>query len=469
MTPSLDLNAIAQFSVQRMVDCLVGGLFLSLVAALLLRFARRQNSGTRFAVWFSVLGGIGVLAVFGGAWVSGSGHVPSGALAARSAITIPGSWALYLFLTWISIAAAGLVRVGLGLWHLYDLRKTCTELDPERLNPLLQETIARHAGARSALLCVSDRVQAPTAIGFFQPAVVLPAGLMEELSAAELQPVLLHELAHLRRWDDWTNLLQKIVKALLFFHPVVWWIEPRISLEREMACDDAVLAETANPRAYAQCLVHLAEKNLLKRGVALAQAAVNRIGQTSRRVAQILDVNRPSATRVWKPAVALVAVSSCMSVALLARAPQLVAFTDSSAPRVVAVVPSTNPVAPPPAPTADVIAKARVPEAGHDAQRPGSQALVAEAKPKPFTPRADQPPAAISARLTPQASVPRAVPAKASDVRQAEPVPETFLLFVESRSYAPTGMTEWQIAVWRVTVLRQAASPAAKGISRKSI
>jgi beta-lactamase regulating signal transducer with metallopeptidase domain len=70
----------------------------------------------------------------------------------------------------------------------------------------------------------------------------------------------LHELAHLRRYDDWTNLAQKLVKALFFFHPAVWWIEKQVSLEREMACDDAVLAETASPRAYAECLAHLAEK-----------------------------------------------------------------------------------------------------------------------------------------------------------------------------------------------------------------
>jgi len=65
---------------------------------------------------------------------------------------------------------------------------------------------------------------------------------------------LLHEFAHLGRWDDWTNLAQKLVRTIFFFHPAVWWIEKRLSLEREMACDDVVLAETQNPRAYAECL-----------------------------------------------------------------------------------------------------------------------------------------------------------------------------------------------------------------------
>src|SRR6202011_3024466 len=98
-----------------------------------------------------------------------------------------------------------------------------------------------------------------------RPLVVIPAWARQELSTTELQAILLHELAHLRRWDDWTNLVQKIVGALLFFHPAVWWIEQRLSLEREMACDDVVLAETVSPRGYAECLLSLAEKSLLRR------------------------------------------------------------------------------------------------------------------------------------------------------------------------------------------------------------
>ena len=107
-----------------------------------------------------------------------------------------------------------------------------------------------------------------------KPLVVIPSWATRELSPAEFNTVLLHELAHLGRWDDWTNLAQKVLGALLFFHPAIWWIEKKLALEREMACDDLVLAKTASPRAYAECLVSLAEKNLLQRGIALAQAAV---------------------------------------------------------------------------------------------------------------------------------------------------------------------------------------------------
>ncbi len=155
---------------------------------------------------------------------------------------------------------------------------------------------------------------------------------MQELSAAELNQIFLHELAHLRRRDDWTNLAQQFVRAIFFFHPAVWWIENNASLEREIACDDAVLAETASPRAYAECLAHLAERSFVQRSVALAQAAIGRIRQTSSRVARILDVNRAKSTqRNWKPAVSLVAAFSFACVVSVSRAPQLIAFESTHA------------------------------------------------------------------------------------------------------------------------------------------
>ena len=121
-------------------------------------------------------------------------------------------------------------------------------------------------------MCTSESLRVPTAIGFIKPLVVIPAWAMRELSAVELNAILLHELAHLRRWDDWTNLIQKIVGALLFFHPAVWWIEKKLSLEREMACDDLVLVKAGQrPKVYAECLVSLAEKSLLRKGSGIGQ------------------------------------------------------------------------------------------------------------------------------------------------------------------------------------------------------
>src|ERR1035441_5088559 len=74
---------------------------------------------------------------------------------------------------------------------------------------------------RRVTVCSSHAVRVPAAIGYFRPIVVFPAWTLQEIPAAELDAILLHELAHIRRWDDWTNLAQKIIKAIFFFHPAV--------------------------------------------------------------------------------------------------------------------------------------------------------------------------------------------------------------------------------------------------------
>ncbi len=324
MTAALNLNALARMSAESMLNCMLEGIAIGLFAWILLRVVGRRNSSTRFAVWFFALLAIAALPILGVAASSAR------AGSAGSAITVPGSWALVIFLLWALVAGVALLRVGIGLWQLRKLRRSCSAIDSATLDPVLRATLQAFQPIRRVTLCQSDRLRVPTAIGFLKPVVVIPTWALHELSTAELNSILIHELAHLRRWDDWTNLAQQVLKALLFFHPAVWWIENKLALEREMACDDAVLAETANPKGYARCLISVAEKSFMRRGLALAQAAVNRVRQTSLRVSQILDVNRSSATHVWKPALYSVAAFFIACLVSLSHAPELVAFKDQA-------------------------------------------------------------------------------------------------------------------------------------------
>lgn len=327
MTPAL--NAIAQFSTLRILDSLVEGSVIAGVGALVLRMTPRQNAAARFTVWFSTLLAIAGLPIIA---ASTPHRIISGALT-RPAVTLPESWALYLFGVWAVIAGYLLFRVTGAMWHLRMLRKSCVPVDFSQLEPVVQETLRRCRMKRAVEFCTSEQVKVPTAIGLMKPAVVVPRWIISELSAAELNQILLHELAHLRRGDDWTNLVQQVVRALFFFHPAVWWIEKKIALEREMACDDAVLAETDSPRAYAECLANLAERSFVHRSLALAQAALGRIRQTSQRIAQILDVDRPKGSSgAWKPAVALVAGFAIAFAVLGARAPRVVGFNQDELP-----------------------------------------------------------------------------------------------------------------------------------------
>src|SRR5579859_5467357 len=133
MTAPFNLNAIAQASTVQIVDCLVEGTLIAIFTGSLLGLIRRQSSVTRFAVWFSALMAIATLPFLASSLGS---HVASSpfAVAAQPAVTLPGSWALYLFGAWIAIASWRIAWVGTGLWHLYRLRESCVAIDPATLD-----------------------------------------------------------------------------------------------------------------------------------------------------------------------------------------------------------------------------------------------------------------------------------------------------------------------------------------------
>jgi len=323
------LQAIAQIAIGRILNSLPEGLLIALFAGVMLRLLPRQNSGTRFAVWFVALLAVAELPFAGlhliGS-VAGGRALPAVTGGMRPVITLPGPWGLLLFLAWVLAACTALLRLSIGLWRLRGVRRSCVAIDPAELGPSIQKTVADCSSSRSVTLAKSEKVSVPAAIGFFKPMIVIPTWALRELPPGELRIILLHEVTHLRRWDDWTNLLQKVVRALFFFHPAVWWIERRLSLEREMACDDAVLAETGNPRGYAKCLIGLLEKSVARRDWAMAQAAVHRAREASLRLAQILDVTRPNTKQVWKPALGLAGAFSLISLMIVPHAPEFVAF-----------------------------------------------------------------------------------------------------------------------------------------------
>lgn len=317
----LEFQSVAQMAVGRILNTLPEGVLIALFAGTMLRLLPRQNSGTRFAVWFVALLTVAGLPFVG----SAAGHAFAGG-AVRPVIGLPGRWGFFLFVAWVVAASAAMLRVATGLWRLRKLRKNCSGVKVAELDPSVARTVASFSSTRAVSLATSEQVIVPAAIGFFRPMIVIPAWALRELPPEELNIILLHEFAHLRRWDDWSNLLQKIVRAIFLFHPAVWWIEKRVSLEREMACDDLVLAETANPRGYAKCLIGLLEKSLARRAVAMAQAAVHRAQEASLRLARILDAGRPNTKNVWKPGLGCVSAFSLICLAVAPHTPEFVAF-----------------------------------------------------------------------------------------------------------------------------------------------
>ncbi len=135
-----------------------------------------------------------------------------------------------------------------------------------RLLPELQATataLARRMRLwRPVRVCESLLVEVPTAIGWLKPVILLPPATLMGLSPVQLELVLAHELAHIRRLDPLVALVQAVAETLLFYHPLVWWVSHRLRVEREECCDDAAVAQCGNPLAYARTLTALAEMRL---------------------------------------------------------------------------------------------------------------------------------------------------------------------------------------------------------------
>jgi hypothetical protein len=257
---------------------------------------------------------------------------------------------------------------------------------------------------------------------------------LSQLSTAEIKVILLHELAHLRRFDDWTNLAQKIVKAVFFFHPAVWWIENRLTLEREMACDDMVLAQTASPRAYASSLISFAEKLQTARGLALAQTLVSRMCHMTLRVAQILDAKRPTRTALWTPVLGLSAGMLAFVFVAAPYAPQFVAFQSQARQGQPESMQATNGGVQP-APT-----RAATSRTGIAKVAPQPRMIPAS-----FNPRTAAP---VAPRLkTTSSRKPRVL--QTSAVRQDMPAQQTFFI-LQTTQYDASGSGFWTLCIWRV-------------------
>jgi beta-lactamase regulating signal transducer with metallopeptidase domain len=327
MSAAGNWHGIAASAAELLIYSAVAGTLLAAAVWLLLQAFPRRDSRTSFTVWFATLLATALLPLLSMHLSGGAGNAAG---ESRAVVTMSTRWAWCIFGVWAALALCGLARVALATVQVWKLRRQATAVDMQRLHADLRALIEDLQRSRPVRLLVSEHLEVPTAIGFRKPAIILPAWLLESTPPEELKYILLHELAHLWRRDDWTNLAQKVLKALLFFLPSVWWIERRLSLDREIACDDRVLAQTGTPRGYAECLAHVAERSFLRRQLALAQAAVGRVRQLTARVAMILDPNRPRATQLWKPAIPAVIVLAGLSALPASLTPALVSFSDAS-------------------------------------------------------------------------------------------------------------------------------------------
>jgi len=210
-------------------------------------------------------------------------------------VSVPSPFALGALCLWALLSVIRLTILGFQCLTLCRLKRA-SEPVPDRVAARFQELRESMGVRRVVGLGLIANLRSPIAVGFFHPSILLPMPVAAAPDT-ELDSLLRHELAHIRRRDDWTNLSQQIIKALYFFHPGVLVLSRRLTLDREIACDDHVLAARGKPRSYALFLTDFASRSQ-GRQFAAAPAALSNPTQLHERIRMILDPHRNTSPRI---------------------------------------------------------------------------------------------------------------------------------------------------------------------------
>ncbi|MBX2840380.1 MAG: M48 family metalloprotease [Flammeovirgaceae bacterium] len=160
----------------------------------------------------------------------------------------------------------------------------------EKLN-----SIASKLGIKRSIdLLESQLVKVPMVIGHLKPVILLPLGTITGLSSAQLEAILAHELAHIKRNDYLINIFQSLIDLLFFFHPAIWWISANVRNERENCCDDIAVSLNQDTLTFAKALTDLEEMNWNSPN--LAMALTNKKGQLLQRVQRLIGTQRNNPT-----------------------------------------------------------------------------------------------------------------------------------------------------------------------------
>jgi beta-lactamase regulating signal transducer with metallopeptidase domain len=272
---------------------------------------------------------------------------------------------------------------------------------PSHLESVLPHWRRVRRDGRSASLVLSDSVTTAAVLGWGLPMIAVAPSLVQTLEADELDRVLIHEWAHLQRRDDLVNMLQIVVRIIAGWHPALWWIDHRLHVEREIACDEITVAVTGSPKSYAQCLLKLASLRATPAAM-LAAPAFFTPSSLRARVVKLVS-SRTSIAPAWSRGIAAAIVTT---LGLISVAVGGLNFVEATALAMPLVVPSRvlttalHPVAPIAPPTRSF-------------EMPGDRSphpTMAQA-PTARRPTPEQPAASSTPRIEPDA--PRATDAKA--------------------------------------------------------
>ena len=222
---------------------------------------------------------------------------------------LPGTFLSWVVVFWLTGATAFSLRL-LGGWIMAErLRSTMVRPVSAEWQGTLDRLKTRISVCRPVRLLVSGIVQAPAAIGWLRPIVLVPAGALTGLPAEQVEALLLHELSHIRRHDYLVHIWQSVVEAVFFYHPGVWWISGHMRTERELCCDDIAVSITGDVLIYARALAEFDSARFIQPAVMAANG-----GSVADRIARLLGKStisgRASRGTASAPALILLAIGA---------------------------------------------------------------------------------------------------------------------------------------------------------------
>lgn len=346
------------------------GLAIAWITAAVVRAMPRLNAATRHAVWWLALAAVLAIPVAHGlATIStGAPSTPdlTGAADAVGVLMVPAipdgivAWAVAI---WAMTAAVSALRIARSCRALGRLKRASLPFDRSREARLPLWIAARNGGHRAAELRIFNGTTGACALGLGRPVILVSHAVADALSDESLDEIVMHEQAHLDRYDDWSQLLLAVVGSIVGLHPAVRFLARRLDVDREAACDDRVVLRTGATRRYASSLITVAAaSNPQAGGVEFAAgvpAATTTASALRVRVGRLLDPRRDRGARLAR-ATSLVSMTAlALAVVMSTQLAPVVMFLEAAgvnAP-VAAVAPATEVRrAPEPAPRTNVTA-----------------------------------------------------------------------------------------------------------------
>jgi beta-lactamase regulating signal transducer with metallopeptidase domain len=191
-------------------------------------------------------------------------------------------WMLPLWLAGVLVCS---LRLALASMHTIALRRRCS-LEEGPITAIVQKLAARMGVRRAVSVRLAPTTMSPATCGLFRPVILLSSATVLGISPQQLEAVLAHELAHVRRHDYLVNVLQMLAETLVFYHPAVWWASRRIRIERELCCDDVAVQACGDVVCYAQALTSVAHLQIAQSGIAIGSSG----GPLLMRIQRLLGV-----------------------------------------------------------------------------------------------------------------------------------------------------------------------------------